>query len=148
MNIDEIPLFSMLKSRLGYISQREKLIAANVANADTPGYAPKDLKAFTLPSGMADSGSGGAGSVAMMQPTMTNASHMSLSGGGAGGGGASSSWKAVTGADSETTLDGNKVVLEDQMAKMTEARMGYEAAIGFYQKSLETLRMAARAPGK
>ena len=54
----------------------------------------------------------------------------------------------MTGADSETTLDGNKVVLEDQMAKMTEARMDYEAAIGFYQKSLEMLRMAARPPGK
>ncbi len=54
----------------------------------------------------------------------------------------------MTGADSETTLDGNKVVLEDQMAKMTEARMDYEAAIGFYQKSLDMLRMAARAPGK
>ena len=146
MNIDEIPLFSMLKSRLGYISQREKLIAANVANADTPGYAPRDLKAFTLPAGM--SGSGGAGSVAMMQPTVTNAAHMSMSGGGQGGGGASSAWKPVTGADSETTLDGNKVVLEDQMAKMTEARMDYEAAIGFYQKSLEMLRMAARPPGK
>ena len=57
-------------------------------------------------------------------------------------------FQPVTGTDSETTLDGNKVVLEDQMAKMTEARMDYEAAIGFYQKSLEMLRMAARPPGK
>ncbi len=151
MNLEEIPLFSMLKSRLGYISQRETLIAANVANADTPGYAPRDLKPFTLPAGMSDSSGGGAagGAMPMMQPTLTNPAHLNAAGATAGGsGGSAAQWKAVTGADSETTLDGNKVVLEDQMAKMTEARMDYEAAIGFYQKSIAMLRMAARAPGK
>jgi hypothetical protein len=50
--------------------------------------------------------------------------------------------------DSEITLDGNGVVLEEQSMKLIEARMDYEAAIGFYQKSLGLLRMAARAPGK
>ena len=45
-------------------------------------------------------------------------------------------FKTVEAPESETTLDGNQVVLEDQMMKMTEARMDYDAAIGFYQKSL------------
>ena len=47
--------------------------------------------------------------------------------------------------DSETTLDGNGVVLEDEMVKLTEARMDYDAAIGFYQKSLDMLKLAVRA---
>jgi flagellar basal-body rod protein FlgB len=34
------------------------------------------------------------------------------------------------------------------MMKMTDARMNYDAAISFYQKSLSLLQMAARAPGK
>jgi flagellar basal-body rod protein FlgB len=34
------------------------------------------------------------------------------------------------------------------MLKMSEARMSYDAAIGFYQKSLGLLRMASRAPGR
>ena len=34
------------------------------------------------------------------------------------------------------------------MMKMTEARMEYDAAIGFYQKSLNLLRMAARPPSR
>jgi flagellar basal-body rod protein FlgB len=55
--------------------------------------------------------------------------------------------KAVKAGDSETTLDGNAVVLEDQMMKLTETRMEYDAAIGFYQKSMGLLRMAARRPG-
>jgi flagellar basal-body rod protein FlgB len=57
-------------------------------------------------------------------------------------------FKTVKGADTETTLDGNSVVLEDQMIKMSEARMQYDAAIGFYQKSMALLRMASRAPGR
>ena len=32
--------------------------------------------------------------------------------------------------------------------KMADARMSYDAAIGFYQKSLNMLRLAARSPGK
>ena len=58
-----------------------------------------------------------------------------------------SSVKTVSKPDSETTLDGNSVVLEEEMMKMTQARTDYEAAIGFYQKSLNLLRTAARAPG-
>ena len=49
--------------------------------------------------------------------------------------------------DSETTLDGNSVVVEEQMLKMAESRMAYDAAIGFYQKSMQMIRMAARKPG-
>jgi flagellar basal-body rod protein FlgB len=33
------------------------------------------------------------------------------------------------------------------MLKLTETRMEYDAAIGFYQKSMAMLRMAARRPG-
>jgi flagellar basal-body rod protein FlgB len=56
-------------------------------------------------------------------------------------------FRSSTADDSETTLDGNSVDLEDQMIKLTDARTQYDAAIGFYQKSLGLLRMAARRPG-
>jgi flagellar basal-body rod protein FlgB len=138
MNLDTIPLFAMLKSRLGYENQRQKLISQNVANTDTPTYAPKDLKTFTVTT--AESGSGKLG---MVQPATTNPGHLA-----APDATGKSQWKVITSSDSETTLDGNKVVLEDQMAKMAESRMNYEAAIGFYQKSLAMLQLAARIPGK
>lgn len=140
MNLNEIPLFSMLKSRLGYISQRERLIAQNVANADTPGYTPQDLQPFTLSKAAAPN----AG--ATLQLARTHPAD--FAGKGAGVSGAGAAWKAVTTPDSEATLNGNKVVLEDQMSKMTEARMDYEAVVGFYQKSMDLLRLATRAPGK
>jgi flagellar basal-body rod protein FlgB len=38
----------MLKSRMGYLSQRQKVIAKTVANGDTPDYQPRDLKAYSF----------------------------------------------------------------------------------------------------
>ena len=48
MDLGDIPLFAMLRGRLGYLSQRQQVIAQNVANADTPGFTPTDLKPFTI----------------------------------------------------------------------------------------------------
>jgi flagellar basal-body rod protein FlgB len=58
-----------------------------------------------------------------------------------------SPWRAPEQADSETTLDGNSVTLEDQMLKMTDARMNYDAAVSFYQKSMAMLKTSTRRPG-
>ncbi|MDO8378707.1 flagellar basal body rod protein FlgB [Phenylobacterium sp.] len=140
MDIGDIPLFSMLRSRLGYLSERQKLIAQNVANSETPGFSPKDLKPYDFAAQMKLATSG-AGLQAVTQPGhMTPPSQRA--------GGVARSFKAQTVKDSETTLDGNSVVLEEEMLKMSDARMSYDAAIGFYQKSLNLLRMAARAPGR
>jgi flagellar basal-body rod protein FlgB len=143
MTLDDIPLFSMLKSRLGYLSERQRLIAQNVANTDTPGYAPQDLKPFTVPSAAA--GGAGGGTLALA-PVQTNPAHLSGSQASAGGG--AQTWSPQTTADSETRLDGNKVVLEEEMMKMTDARTNYDTAIGFYEKSMSMLELAIRTPGK
>ena len=45
------------------------------------------------------------------------------------------------------TIDRNGVVLEEEMMKLTQARMDYDAAVGFYQKSMDILKMAIRKPG-
>lgn len=45
-------------------------------------------------------------------------------------------------------MDGNKVVLEEEMIKMQDARLNYETALGLYQKSLNMIQMAIKAPGK
>ena len=142
MRLDDIPLLAMLKGRMGYLNQRQKIIAENVANADTVGFTPRDLKpqSFEQMVGGARGGSGGAGAPTTL--ARTNAAHIGNSAAAPG------PFKPQRAPDSETRLDGNSVVLEEQMLKMAESRMAYDAAIGFYQKSMNLLRMAARAPGR
>jgi flagellar basal-body rod protein FlgB len=139
MDIGDIPLFAMLRGRLGYLSERQRLIAQNVANANTPGYAPDDLKPFTFETQMKTATAMPAGVVATTQPN-----HMIPPGQTRA---MAAGFKAKKGHDSETTLDGNSVVLEEEMVKMTDARMNYDAAIGFYTQSLNLLRTAVRKPG-
>ena len=138
MDIGEIPIFAMLRSRLGYLTDRQRVIAENVANADTPGYAPRDLKAFDFKAQVQAAGQASPGNMAM-----TNPAHMLAPGARKG----LSTQRPIKVADSETTLDGNSVVLEEEMMKLTQARMDYDAAVGFYQKSLEMLKLATRRPG-
>jgi len=140
MDLAQIPLFAMLRGRLGYLSERQQVIAQNVANSDTPGFSPKDLTPFSF-TAKADqpSGSGGA------TPAVTQPNHMTLPNGQGGAG--RSGFKAVTSRDSEMRLDGNSVVLEEEMMKLSDSRMNYDAAISFYQKSLGLIRLAAKKPG-
>jgi len=133
MGIDDIPLFSSLRGRLGWLAERQRVVAENVANADTPGYAARDL---ARPDDFADALSGARG----LQMARTSASHIPAAPG------AASRYAIEQTPDSETTPDGNSVVVEEQMLRMAESRMEYDAAIGFYQKSLNMLRLASRKP--
>jgi flagellar basal-body rod protein FlgB len=144
MDINGIPLFSILKNRLGYLSQRQTLISQNVANVNSPGYVGKDLKPFEIPDKSSSAGRLQlTGANAAAGPVRTDPGHMQGMVASAAG-----SVRADKAPDSETRLDGNKVVLEEQMMKMSDARMNYDAAVTFYQKSLGLLRMAAKAPGR
>ena len=146
MNLDDIPLFSMLRGRLGYLNQRQQVVAQNVANADTPNYTPRDLRGFSFKSHLSGqttpAGSSSLGSIGSIGGSAPHLLKTATSGGPA------APFKPVDAPDSETTLDGNQVVLEDQMMKMSDARLNYDAAISFYQKSLGLLRMASRPPGR
>jgi flagellar basal-body rod protein FlgB len=140
MSFADIPLLSMLKSKMHYVTQRQTLLAQNVANADTPGYAPRDMKPFTFAQAMQRTQSANG-----LHVTRTNAAHLSsdasVASGPVGGG------DTQDAADSEERLDGNHVVLEDQMMKLTQAKMDYDTAVGFYQQSLQLLQTAIKKPG-
>ena len=130
----DLPLLSQIKGRLGWLDERQRVIAQNVANSDTPGYAARDLN---RPTDFAAAMARGGG----LQMTRTSAMHIAPAG-------QTARFQSAAAPDSETTLDGNSVVVEEQMLKMAESRMAYDAAISFYQKSMNMLRMAAKPPGR
>lgn len=132
----DMSVFSLLKARLEMLGDRQKVIAQNVANVSTPGYVPQDVDTQAFATAMRAHIGGSAGSTAMM---VTNAKHMTSGSGDVG-------VTIRSSPDSETTLDGNAVVVEEQMMKIAETRMDFETMVGLYQKSLGLLRMASRAP--
>lgn len=136
MSVTDIPLFSMLRGRLSWLGERQRVVAENVANADTPGYGARDLQ---QPANFATALDGARGVTVMRTSPMHIAPPTSA---------ASGAFVSEASPDSETTPDGNSVVVEEQMLRMAESRMAYDAAIGFYQKSLNMLRLAARTPGR
>src|SRR5689334_12270861 len=108
MNLDDIPLFSMLRSRLGYLNQRQQVVAQNIANADTPHYTPRDLSGFSFQSKLdAQKPPVGASAIGGSTPHLLASTTSAKGASGA-------AFKAQRKADSETTLDGNQVVLEEQ----------------------------------
>ena len=146
MGAADLPLLNQIKGRLAWLDDRQRVIAQNVANADTPGYGAQDLKA---PPAFADALRGGSLPIARTHPghaggrvemMRTSSAHIAPPS-------SRLRYDPTKAPDSETTLDGNSVVVEEQMLKMAESRMAYDAAIGFYQKSMQMIRMAAKKPG-
>src|SRR3954470_7525057 len=43
MPISDTPILTMLRTRMHWHQERQRLLAENVANADTPGFKPRDL---------------------------------------------------------------------------------------------------------
>ena len=135
MDLAQTPFFSLLRTRLDQLSERQRLISENIANASTPGYRPRDLDTAGFERMLA-SAAGGRG----LTMARTNAAHMTPNG--------SASTRVVTRDDTETTIDGNAVILEEEMARAAETRMSFETGIALYQKGLELVRLASRAPGR
>jgi flagellar basal-body rod protein FlgB len=137
LDLANTPFFGLLRARLDQLSERQRLISENIANASTPGYRPRDVDTAGFERMLASHANGGAG----LTMSRTSAGHMSPGGG-------SSRVSIVTQDDSETTIDGNSVVLEEQMSRAAQTRMEFETGIALYQKGLDLLKLAARAPGR
>jgi flagellar basal-body rod protein FlgB len=128
--IGDIPLIAAIKGRMQHHQTRQKLLAENVANADSPGYKPRDLKPFDMM--LAAQRANVTGSTG---PARTDPRHL---GGGASGGGADTKRSTPF----ETTGSGNSVNLEDEMMKMSQNNSDYQMATTLYGKSLSYLRLA------
>lgn len=92
-----------------------------------------------------NAGGAGGSNRGALNLTTTAAGHIPAS---STGSGSSSNWETSERPDSETTVNGNSVVIEEQMVRAQENRMRYESALTLYQKSIGLLRTAIRAPGR
>ena len=44
MDLKNLTVFSLANQNMRYLSAKERVIAGNIANASTPGYLPKDIE--------------------------------------------------------------------------------------------------------
>ncbi|WP_203291990.1 flagellar basal body rod protein FlgB [Maricaulis parjimensis] len=145
MRPDDVSVLAMLRQSMSFNAERQRVISENVAHANTPGYAAKDLDVADFQSALQRQlrGQGVTGGSSVRLQT-SEAGHMS----GSSGAASSRGWETMENPDSETTINGNSVVLEEQMVRAQEVRMQYETALTLYQKNLGLIRTAIRPVGR
>ena len=132
MAITDIPILSMLRTRLQWSQERQRVLAENVANADTPKYRGRDLTApkFEDPTQVTPT------PVTMVSLSQTEPGHiggMSLSGSG---------FKTESRENFEIRPTGNAVSIEDEMMKVAANQMDYAAVTALYTRSLNLMKTA------
>ena len=129
MDLRQIPLFSMITRQMDWLTTRQKVLAQNIANADTPNYLPKDL----APLDFVDMARAAGDKLTLRT---TNGNHIKA--------GMRAAGAAQTFEDKKvlTSPSGNGVVLEDQLMKVSETQADYELITRLYRKHVGMLRTA------
>ena len=129
MALSDIPILSMLRTRMEWQQARQKVLAENVANADTAGYRPRDLTQpkfeDNLPSPLQTV------SLAQTEPGHIAASPDS-----------SSPFRSKKDSGYEIRPTGNAVSLEDEMMKVAGNQLDFQAATTLYTHSLNLIKTA------
>ena len=131
MPISDIPIFSMLRTKLHWHQERQRLLAENVANADTPEFKPSDLAPPQF-----DAGTSGTPGIAPVTLLRTSPAHLASSDPDGG------SFGLQRGGPFEVVPTGNGVNLEDEMMKVASNQMDFQAATALYTRGLGLIKTA------
>ena len=105
-------------------SERQRLIASNIANADTPGYVARD---FDFSRALRDATSPGLGGT--RAPS-------------------SGDLMLRYASPSQNSLDRNTVDMDRERATFADNTVKYEATLRFISRSIRTLQDAMKGPGQ
>ena len=107
---------------LGLRAERQRIIASNIANADTPGYVARDFD-FGKALAEASARQGGPGA------SESTASALALR----------------YAAPAQSNLDGNSVDMDRERASFADNTVRYEATLRFINGSVRTLTEAMKS---
>jgi flagellar basal-body rod protein FlgB len=136
-------MFANLTSSLDFHSnalvlraERQRVIASNIANADTPGYAGRDINFKEALS--AANGTGGQSTTPSASSGASNPRHIALQ--------ASTSSLDATAlrytTQSQPAMDGNSVDMDRERANFVDNAVRYEATLRFINGQSKTLLSA------
>ncbi|GGH58643.1 FlgB family protein [Frigidibacter albus] len=115
-------IMRMAQAMASHAAQRQNAVAQNVANADTPGYAARDLAPFAE--------TYAAEGMALRQ---TRLGHLGTEGSPAAG-------LIPREGPGTRSPNGNSVSLETEMVKSVEVKRQHDLALTLYKTSLGVLR--------
>lgn len=136
MDLKNLTVFNLANQNMRYLTAKEKVIAANIANASTPNYLPKDI---TKPDFFGEVKKANHPNLNLY---VTNDKHISYL--------QSETTKHYTGGyvvytpkpQDTLTIDGNGVIVEDQMNEASKASAEYKKMITIYNSYKKMLSTA------
>lgn len=119
---ERIDTMRMARELGAHAANRQRVIAANVANADTPGYRARDLRDFDPDRS------------APIRLRTTRPAHVTAGNWGSAAG--------IADAEGEPSPNGNSVSLEDEMLRAADARRQFDLSLSVMQSGLTMMRTA------
>ena len=127
MDLSSLGVFKLMGKKMDWLTQRQTVLAQNVANVDTPKFKPEDLTPFTFRTALQASRT--------LEPAMTNSAHLRLAHAAGGPGEVRKDRKTY-----ETKPDGNAVDIEEQMMKLNQTTQDYNTVTNLYRKNVALLK--------
>lgn len=120
---EKLAILQIAQAMASHAALRQSAVAQNIANADTPGYAARDVAPFAETYEAASRGAMRA----------TRAEHLEA-------GDATRAAISLRGEPGTMSPNGNSVSLEDEMVRAVEVKRQHELALAIYKTSLGVLR--------
>ncbi len=129
MDLNKIPILKMITTQMDWLNQRQKVLAQNIANADTPDYVAHDL----APLDFADLARGQSTKLKMK---VSSPQHIPDPGARDG------EFRGEKDKGFTSEPSGNSVVLEEQAMLVSATQVDYELMTRLYRKHVGMLRTA------
>lgn len=124
---DKLSVIALARGRMDWVAKRQEVLSENVVNANTPKYIPSDLKPFDFKTALSQT--------QPVQVAATNPRHLQPA--------IPDTINVVSQKKAfESSPDGNAVVLDEQMAKIGEAKSAYDMAASLFQKQFKMIKTA------
>jgi flagellar basal-body rod protein FlgB len=128
MDLTKIPFFELINKRLAWLSQRQDVLAENVANVNTPGYKARDLKEPSFAELV-------RGTDSSVRLAATQPGHI-------GGTIRAGAYAVIDDKSTTPTINGNAVDIEAEMMKVSRTGIDYQFAISLYKKQIGMIKTA------
>ena len=133
MSYSDLPIIDALTRSMHYGTRRNRVLAQNVANVDTPNYKARDLQTIRFPESLRRAQGGNL--------TRTDSRHF-----------ASSAFQTpapiqTLALTNERTISGNTVNLEENLVKINQNAAEHNRAISLYRKYFRFVNTATGRGG-